>query len=73
MSAQPIQVEASVPSESLESLVARVPPHLAAVQSKWVRHFHPCDWWLRFDPNACTCELRPVVDLMLAIARRATE
>jgi hypothetical protein len=33
-----------------------------------MKHFHPCDYFLRGDPAACTCESRPVVELLLAIA-----
>jgi hypothetical protein len=70
VSAQPIPIAAPAHSD-IESLVARVPAHLAATQARWLKHFHPCPYWLRMDPNACTCEARPVVDLLLAIARRA--
>ncbi len=58
--------------EHIGQIIARIEPDLARGQAKQFRHNDHCPFWDRIDPLACTCETRPLIDLLLLIADRGT-
>jgi hypothetical protein len=57
--------------EHIAPIVARVTADVAARQARWLQHDVGCGYWPRLEPSACSCDARPVVDLLLHLSQRA--
>ena len=56
--------------EHIAPIIARITAKMAAEQAKHTNHGLRCPFWDRIDPRACSCETRPLIDLLLHIAAR---
>ncbi len=58
--------------ERIDAIIGRVMPDIAARAARYTNHTLKCPYWDRIDPRACSCETRPLIDLLLHIAERTT-
>lgn len=57
--------------EPIAPIIARVTSELADRQVRHLNHESRCPFYERIDPEMCNCSTRPLVDLLLHLARAA--